>query len=120
MENKKDWDYDEIAAKLAMHRVDIGEESIPLVLEEARKRKDADVIAHVAEWFEDRNDIKRYLELAMEAAELGSAEANFWLGHEYRSGENPRSYGLRSAGCRRIPGGMDAHNPRGAGEKHPA
>ena len=89
----RDEAYSVIAEKLSMNRVDIGEESIPLVLEEARQRKDADVIAHVAEWFEDRNDIKQYLELAMEAAELGSAEANFWLGHEYRSGENlPRDY----------------------------
>ena len=64
------------------------------MLEEARKRKDADVIAHVASWFEDvKDDKKRYLELAVEAAELGSAEANFWLGHEYRSGQNlPRDY----------------------------
>ena len=85
--------YGAIAEKLSMNRIDIGEESIPLVLEEARKRKDADVIAHVAEWFENGNDIKRYLELAQEAAELGSAEANFWLGHEYLSGEIlPRDY----------------------------
>ena len=85
--------YGAIAEKFSMNRIDIGEESMPLVLEEARKRKDADVIAHVAEWFEDSNDIKRYLELAMEAAELGSSEANFWLGHEYLSGTNlPRDY----------------------------
>ena len=64
------------------------------MLEEARKRKDADVIAHVASWFEDvKDDKKRYLELALEAAGLGSAEANFWLGHEYLSGTNlPRDY----------------------------
>ena len=94
METQRNWDYDKIAAKLAMHRIDIDEEAIPFVLEEARKRKDADVIAHVASWFEDvKGDKRRYLELAMEAAELGSPEANFWLGHEYRSGENlPRDY----------------------------
>ena len=87
--------YSVIAEKLSMNRVDIGEESIPFVLEEARKRNDADVIAHVASWFEDvKGDKRRYLELAMEAAELGSPEANFWLGHQYRSGENlPRDYG---------------------------
>ena len=91
---EKQRNYDEVAEKLATGRIDIDEESIPLVLEEARKRKDADVIAHVASWFEDvKDDKKRYLELAMEAAELGSPEANFWLGHEYRSGENlPRDY----------------------------
>jgi len=86
--------YGAIAEKLSMNRINIGKEAIRLVLEEARKRKDADVITHVASWFEDAKDDKqRYLELAMEAAELGSAEANFWLGHEYRSGENlPRDY----------------------------
>ncbi|MBQ3288701.1 MAG: sel1 repeat family protein [Kiritimatiellae bacterium] len=93
MGNPRIWNYDEIAEKFAMNCIDIGEEAIPFMLEEARKRKDADVIVHVAEWFEDRDDIKRYLELAMEAAELGSQKANFWLGYEYRSGENlPRDY----------------------------
>ena len=93
MDKQRSWNYDEVAKELAMGRIDIDEETIPIVIEDARKRQDADVIAHVAEWFEDRDDIKRYLELAMEAAELGSAEANFWLGHEYRSGENlPRDY----------------------------
>ena len=86
--------YDEVAEKFAMGRIDIDEEAIPFVLEEARKWKDANVIAHVASWFEDvKDDKKRYLELAIEAAELGSPEANFWLGHEYRSSENlPRDY----------------------------
>ena len=90
----KDETYGMLTEKLAMERIDIDEEALPFVLEEARKRKDADVIAHVALWFEDvKDDKKRYLELAMEAAELGSPEANFWLGHEYRSGENlPRDY----------------------------
>ena len=52
------------------------------------------MIAHVASWYEDVKDDKaRYLELAKEAAELGSPEANFWLGHEYLSGEMlPRNY----------------------------
>ena len=90
---EKQRNYDEVAEKLAMGRIDIDKEAIPFVIEEARRRRDADVIAHVAEWFEDRNDIQRYLGLAMEAAELGSAVANFWLGHEYRSGQNlPRDY----------------------------
>ena len=64
------------------------------MLEEARKRRDGNVIAHVASWYEDVKDDKaRYLELANEAAELGSPEANFWLGHEYLSGEMlPRDY----------------------------
>ena len=94
MEKEIDLNYDEVSEKLSMNRVDIDEESIPLVLEEARKRQDADVIAHVASWFDDaKDDKKRYLELAMKAAELGSPEANFWLGHEYLSGENlPRDY----------------------------
>ena len=48
----------------------------------------------MASWYEDVKDDKpQYLELAKEAAELGSPEANFWLGHEYLSGENlPRDY----------------------------
>ena len=88
------WNYDELAEKLAMGRVDVDEAAISLVLEEARKRHDGNVIAHVASWYEDVKDDKSlYLELAKEAAELGSPEANFWLGHEYLSGENlPRDY----------------------------
>ena len=43
----------------------------------------------MASWYEDVKDDKVwYLELAKEAAELGSPEANFWLGHEYLFGEN--------------------------------
>ena len=88
------WNYDELAEKLAMGRIDVDEAAIPFVLEEARKRRDGNVIAHVASWYEDVKDDKaRYLELAKEAAELGSPEANFWLGHEYLSGEMlPRDY----------------------------
>ena len=88
------WNYDEIAEKLAMRRIDVDEAAIPLMLEEARKRRDGNVIAHVASWYEDVKDDKvPYLELAKEAAELGSSETNFWLGHEYLSGENlPRDY----------------------------
>ena len=72
-----------------MERIAVDEAVIPLVLEEARKRRDGNVIAHVASWYEDVKDDKvPYLELAKEAAELGSPEANFWLGHEYLSGEN--------------------------------
>ena len=94
MDNDTSWNYDELAEKLAMGRVDVDEAAIPLVLEEARKRRDVHVIAHVASWYEDVKDDKPlYLELAKEAAELGSPEANFWLGHEYLSGENlPRDY----------------------------
>jgi len=84
------WNYDELAEKLAMGRIDVDAAVIPFVLEEARKRRDGNVIAHVASWYEDVKDDKaRYLELAKEAAELGLPEANFWLGHEYLSGENP-------------------------------
>ena len=88
------WNYDEIAEKLAMRRIDVDEAVIPFVLEDARRRHDGNVIAHVASWYEDVKDDKaRYLELAKEAAELGSKEANFWLGHEYLSGEIlPRDY----------------------------
>ena len=88
------WNYDELAEKLAMGRIDVDEAMIPFVLEEARKRRDGNVIALVASWYEDVKDDKaRYLELAKEAAELGSPEANFWLGHEYLSGEMlPRDY----------------------------
>ena len=94
MESDKNWNYDELAEKLAMGWIDMDEAAIPFVLEEARKRRDGNVIAHVASWYEDVKDDKaRYLELAKEAAELGSPEANFWLGHEYLSGENlPRDY----------------------------
>ena len=90
----KNWNYDELAWKLALGRIDIDEAAISLVLEEARKRHDGNVIAHVASWYEDVKDDKPlYLELAKDAAELGSPEANFWLGHEYLSGENlPRDY----------------------------
>jgi hypothetical protein len=89
-----DLNYDELVEKLAMGRIDIDEAAIPLVLEEARKRRDGNVIAHVASWCEDDKDDKaRYLELAKEAAELGLPEANFWLEHEYLSGEMlPRDY----------------------------
>ena len=95
MEKSKSWNYDELAEKLAMGRIDIDEEAIPFMLEEARKRRDGDVIAHLASpWFEDvKGDKKRYVELALEAAGLGSPDANFWLGGEYLSGENlPRDY----------------------------
>ena len=94
MDNRTDWNYDELVEKLAMGRVDVDEAAIPFVLEEARKRRDGNVIAHVASWYEDVKDDKApYLELAKEAAELGSPEANFWLGHEYLSGEMlPRNY----------------------------
>ena len=94
MESDKNWNYDELVEKLAIGWIDIEETAIPLILEEARKRRDGNVIAHVASWYEDVKDDKaRYLELAKEAAELGSPEANFWLGHEYLSGVNlPRDY----------------------------
>ena len=83
------WNYDEIAEKLAMGRIDVDGAAMPFVLDEARKRRDGNVIAHVASWYEDVKDDKaRYLELAKEAAELGSPEANFWLGHEYLSGQD--------------------------------
>ena len=51
MENGKNWNYDELAEKLAMGRIDIEEAAIPLVLEEARNRRDGNVIAHVALWY---------------------------------------------------------------------
>ena len=94
MEDDKNWNYDEIAEKLAMGRIDVDEAAIPLVLEEARNRCDGNVIARVASWYEDVKDDKaRYLELAKEAAEVGSSEANFWLGHECHSDVNlPRDY----------------------------
>ncbi len=94
MDNDTNRNYDEIAEKLAIGQIDLDGAAIPLLLEEARKRRDGDMIAHVASWYEDVKDDKaRYLELAKEAAELGSPEANFWLGHEYLSGENlPRDY----------------------------
>ena len=45
MEKQRSRKYDEITEKLAMGRIDIDEEAIPFVIEEALKRKDADVIA---------------------------------------------------------------------------
>ena len=94
-----DWNYDEIAGKLEMCRVDFDEEAIPFVLEEARKRQDAEVIKNLADWFEEKDDKKTYLELCMEAAELGSERANYELGllyrdgYEYAPGETlPRDY----------------------------
>ena len=94
MGNSRSWNYDELAAELAKGHDVIEEGAVPFLLEEARKRRDGEMIAHVASWFEDaKNDKQRYLELALDAAELGSAETNFWIGHEYRSGENlPRDY----------------------------
>ena len=94
MEHDTSRTYDELVEKLAKGRADVDEAAIPFVLEESRNRRDGKVIAHVASWYEDVKDDKaRYLELAKEAAELGSLEANFGLGHEYLSGENlPRNY----------------------------
>lgn len=51
-----DLNYDELVEKLAMGRIDIDEAAIPLVLEEARKRRDGNVIAHVASWCGDDKD----------------------------------------------------------------
>ncbi len=42
------WNYDEIAEKLAMRRTDVDAAEITLVLEEARKRCDVNVIEHVS------------------------------------------------------------------------
>ena len=94
MEHDANWNYDEFAEKLAMGRIDIDAAAIPFVLDEARKRRDGNVIAYVASWYEDVKDDKaRYLELVKEAAEFGSPEANFWFGHEYLSNEYlPRDY----------------------------
>ena len=89
------WDYDEIAKKLTMGRIDLEEESIPFMLDEARKRHDGDVLSGLASvWFEDvKGDRQRAMELFVEAAGLGSPDANYRLGHEYRSGEIlPRDY----------------------------
>ena len=63
------WNYDEIAEKLAMGRIDVDGAAMPFVLDEARKRRDGNVIAHVASWYEDvKGDKARYLELAKESA----------------------------------------------------
>ena len=95
MEKDMNWNYDEIAKKLAMGRIDLEEESIPFMLDEARKRHDGDVLAYLASvWFEDvKGDKRQALELFVEAAGLGSSDANYRLGYEYRSGETlPRDY----------------------------
>ena len=52
MDNDTSWDYDELVEKLALWRIYIDEAAIPLVLEEARKRSDGNVIAHVVSWYE--------------------------------------------------------------------
>lgn len=44
MENDTNWNYDE----LAEGRIDVDAAEIPLVLEEARKRCDVNVIEHVS------------------------------------------------------------------------
>ena len=48
MDNDTSWDYDELVEKLALWRIYIDEAAIPLVLEEARKRSDGNVIEHVS------------------------------------------------------------------------
>lgn len=52
------WNYDEFAEKLAMGRIDVDGAAMPFVLDEARKRRDGNVIAHVASWYEDVKDDK--------------------------------------------------------------
>ena len=79
--------YDELAERLARGYIDVDREAIPFLLDEARKRRDGDVIADVASNFYEVVDDQRYLELVEEAAGLGSEKANYWLGHEYLSGE---------------------------------
>lgn len=51
MEDYTNWNYDELAEKLAMGLIDIDEEAIPLMLEEARKRRDGNEITLVASWY---------------------------------------------------------------------
>ena len=83
------WNYEEITKKLAMGRINLEEGTIPFILEEARKRHDGDVLVYPASvWFEHvKGDKRRALELFVEAAEFGFPDANYRLGHEYRSGE---------------------------------
>ena len=87
------WNYAELAEMLSMGRIDVDRAAFPYMLDEARKRRDGDVIADIASnYYEDVDDI-RYIELVSEAAELGSEKANFWMGWMYRSGEKlPRDY----------------------------
>lgn len=89
METDMNWNYEEITKKLAMGRINLEEGTIPFILEEARKRHDGDVLVYLASvWFENvKGDKRRALELFVEAAEFGSPDANYRLGHEYRSGE---------------------------------
>lgn len=92
MEKTTNWNYDALARELSENH-DCDEAAIPFLLEEARKRRDGGVIAELADWFDEGKDHRRFLELATEAAELGSPRANFWLGHEYLSGKDvPRDY----------------------------
>ena len=48
MEGDANWNYDELAEKLAKGRADVDEVAIPFMLEEARKRCDVNVIEHVS------------------------------------------------------------------------
>lgn len=50
---------------------------------EALRLGDADVVADLARCYEDEGNEGRYAELAVKAAEMGSAKACFWLGNEY-------------------------------------
>ena len=85
------WNYDEFAEKLAIGRIDVDEAAIPLVLEEARKRRDGNVIAHVASWDEDVKDDKaRYLELAKESERKGLVlRGRSWLRCSLLAGRAP-------------------------------
>ena len=61
-----DLNYDEFVEKLALGRIDVDAAAIPLVLEEARKRCDVNVIEHVS--WDVKDDKARYLELVKESA----------------------------------------------------
>ena len=52
MQGDTKWNCDELAEKFVMRRIDIDAAAIPLMLEEARRRRDGNVIAHVASWDE--------------------------------------------------------------------
>ena len=87
------WNYDELAEMLSMGRIDVDRAAFPYMLDEARKRRDGDVIADIASNYYEDVDDSRYIELVSEAAELGSEKANFWMGWMYQSGKKlPRDY----------------------------
>ena len=65
MDKDMNWNYEEIAKKLAMGRIDLEEASISFMLGEARKRHDGDVLAYL------HKELKDFMKDASTFAHLG-------------------------------------------------